>query len=100
MNDYLNTLLDGPTVMGVLLLTFGNWSLYIYSQSEPHVLEESKEMADIFGQNASSCSQNGINSHFRAVLLRQFTGCCASFARHIGKGIKCELMRMSDDHRI
>ena len=34
-----------------LVLTFNSWSLYIHLQSEPDVLEESKEMANIFGQN-------------------------------------------------
>lgn len=34
-----------------LVLTFGNWSLYMYLQSEPHVLEESQEIANIFGRN-------------------------------------------------
>jgi hypothetical protein len=34
-----------------LVLTFGDWSLYIYLNSEPHVLRESQEMAELFGKN-------------------------------------------------
>jgi len=41
-------------------------------------------------QNASSCSQNGINRHFRAVLLRQFTGCCVSLASHLGEEMRVD----------
>ncbi|GBE92961.1 hypothetical protein [Nostoc cycadae] len=34
-----------------LKLTFGGWSLYIYLDTEPSVLQESQEMANHFGQN-------------------------------------------------
>jgi len=31
----------------------------------------------VLGQNVSGCGQNPFYSNFRAVLLRQFTRCCA-----------------------
>lgn len=37
-----------------LVLTLGNWSLYIHLNSGPQVLQESQEMAEAFGQNHSN----------------------------------------------